>query len=182
MYLLSSLVRVVVARPPVRPCCSGFLLILSHLLITDPGVRYSLGSQDLLMMAPTAFLSSAAEGASGSWSKGWPVLSSGRTGHCQATVGLGRMAISPSCSFRPGQPGCLASLFSSSVSFFSGNIIITYLSHTPVLLDDDFEIWQIILRQKPPIPSSCSLAVRIGRGFLSSSVAWKKWSISSAQT
>jgi hypothetical protein len=126
--------------PALLLSSSGFLLILSHLMITDPGVWYVLGSKDLRMMAPTAFLSYAAEGASGSWSNGWPVHNRGRTGHGQATVGLGRMAISPSCSFSPGQPGCLANSFSSSIPFFSGNIIITYLSQTPVLLDYEFEI------------------------------------------
>ncbi len=49
-----------------------------------------------------------------------------------------------------------------------------YVSQMPVLVEEDVEIWQDIIIQKLPIPSSGSLAASTGLGCLPSSMVWKK--------
>ena len=125
-----------------------------HFVVTALPVLEVSGSTPLAMMAPIALLMSSSAGRSRLWLITWPGRMRGISGHLQAVAGLGSIGSSPSVILSPGQAGLFTPSYSSSIfSFSSGKSRIVHFSTTPVLAEELFEMTQVILTQKLPMPS-----------------------------
>ena len=152
---------------------SGCLFIFSHLANSAARLLLPSGIATFCITALIAARMLSDDGATASCWKGVPVSSRGMIGHCHLVDASGPSGNSPSAALMPGHdPDFAASPICVSSSGVPGKRKIWFLMITPQAVEDDLEIWQIILAENRPMFHSVRSALSSGVGGLSSDIKW----------